>query len=310
MKFEKAQIGALFRERRFDELKAMRVLEPSWFESGIQRLLFDQAIRSTDVAAMQFLLDIGYDINEVSHTGTPLSRAASNGATGAIQWLLEHGAKVNESTLATNPLFSAIQGGHADIVSFFLARGVNPYMQYLCGRNALDFARIWNNSNVIAALGGDPSCKRPPWILCSIPDLTGLKPSIEMLEAVEEELGFLMPNVLKHFLLEEFPESLFFPDAKDNDEWTWLGKDHLFFHTSRSLIAYNCIDSEQKKKRRKYKDYFVIGTDGCGNDWCIRTSAQDVRVWSRDHETEEFECEAESLELFAKSLHKMLNEAP
>lgn len=310
MMIDRTQIGPLFRGRQFDSLREIFRAEPSWFEGAILGLLFNSAARSSDFEAMQFVLDIGYDINDVSYTGTPLSRASSEGSIAVIEWLQAHGAKTDESSLSTNPLFSAIQSGQAHAVRFFLAQGVDPLRRYPCGRNALDFARVWNDPAVIAELGGDPDWKRPPWVRCSIPDLTGRKPSVEMLAGVELELGFKMPDSLKQFLLRRFPDALFFADAIDSDDWHWLGRDHKFFHTARSLIAYNCDDPTQHKKKRKYQGYVVIGTDGSGNDWCLRTESTDLRVWTHDHEAEEFLLAFDSIDEFAEAMCNEFGESP
>ena len=310
MPFVQSQIGPLFRAREFDALRELQRAEPSWFTSVSMGLLFGSAARVGDFDAMQFVLDIGYDINEVSYTGTPLSRAASDGRIEVIRWLLDRGAKLNEATLSTNPLFSAICGKHAATVRLFLDLGVDPEKRYPCGRNALDFARTWNDPAIITELGGDPNWKRPAWVNCSIPDFTGLSPSVSMVQAVEQELGFCMPESFKFFLLKEFPEALFFKDAKDNDEWIWLGPDHKLFHTARSLIAYNCIDPDKRKKKRKYKHHFVIGTDGSGNVWTMSTSGKDVCVWSHDHESEEITLEFSSLLEFALALQGLNGDAP
>ncbi|MFO1253684.1 MAG: ankyrin repeat domain-containing protein [Inhella sp.] len=309
MPFVQSQIGPLFRAREFDVLREIQRAELGWFTSVSMGLLFDSAARIGDFDAMQFMLDIGYNINEVNYTGTPLSRAASDGRIEVIHWLLDHGANLNESTLSTNPLFSAISGKHAAAVRLFLDLGVDPERRYPCGRNALDFARTWNDPAIIAELGGDSNWKRPAWVNCSIPDFTGHRPSVSMVQAVEQELGFCMHESFKFFLLNEFPEALFFEDAKDNDEWIWLGPDHKLFHTARSLIAYNCIDPEKRKKKRKYKNHFVIGTDGTGNDWTMSTSVKDGGVWSHDHESKEVSLEFCSLREFALALQGLGGDA-
>jgi hypothetical protein len=305
MPIDESQIGPLFRARKFDALREACRTEPTLVNRTAMRLLFDSAARSADLEAMQFVLDIGFDINDISYTGTPLSRAASNGSVAAIQWLVDHGAQIDESAVASNPLFSAIQGGNVAAVRMLLERGASLVRRYPCGRDALDFARTWNNPEIIAALGADLEWKRPPWVRCTIPDLTGQKPSVKMLAQVESELGTSIPESLRRFLLEAFPEHLFYPDARDSDEWVWLGLDHMFFHTARSLIAYNCVDPEQERKALKYTDYFVIGTDGSGNDWCLHARSKEDQVWSHDHETEEFSLEYKSLKAFSEALrHK------
>lgn len=306
----KIPLGPLFRERRFKELREILRSDPTQFDGPIKGLLFNSAIVGADCDAMQFILDAGYDINEVTITGTPLKQAASHGRMDVIRWLLDHGAKVDDSALSTNPLFGAISGGHPEAVTFFLSLGVDPNKRYPCGRNALDFARVWNKPAVVSALGGDSDWKHPPWVRCSIPDLTGQRPSYEMLEAVEKELRRSVPVALVRFLLAKLPASLFHPEAKDNDDWEWLGPDHKMFHTARSLIAYNCLDPQLIRKKPRYKKYFVIGTDGSGNDWCVRDAENDERVWSHDHETGGFQLEHQSIQEFAEALLGRTANAP
>ena len=301
MNSDRKQIGPLFRERKFEELRAMYNSNPSLFE-GIQELLFDSAINRVDYDALQFILDIGYDINEVSYTGTPLSRASSGGSVDLIKWLIDRGAQPDTSTISTNPLFSAIQGGNLELVKYFLAEGIDTKKKYPCGRNALDFARIWNNQNIIAELGGDPNWKRSPWVACNIKDFSGQRPCQEMFDAVELELKCKIPEIFKEFLVKKLPDDLFFSEVKDNDDWIWLGKDHQLFHTARSMIAYNSIDPEQEDKTLKYESYFVIGTDGGGNDYCLITNSNKNNIWIHDHETEEFEDTNLSLEELSKEL--------
>lgn len=298
MKLERKQIGKLFQERKFEMLRSMYEQEPSLFEENMKRLLFDSAVTRSDFDALQFLLDIGFSINTVSYTGTPLSRAASDGSVDLISWLIEKGAKPDESSIATNPLYSAIQGENLDVVKYFVGYGVDTEKKYECGRNAIDFARIWNNPAIISELGGDPNWKRPPWVLCDIPDLTGQRPSKKLFDYVEEELGFDVPPVFVEFLTQNLPERMFYSNSKDNDDWVWLGEDYLLFHTARSMIAYNCVDPEKRPKVRRHQGYFVVGTNGGGDDYCLDTISNENIVWIHDHEAEEFHSTKLTIEEF------------
>lgn len=256
MDADRKRIGPLFREGKFEELRAIYASNPSLFETSMQRLLFGSAINSVDYEALKFILEIGYDINEVSYTGTPLSRASFHGKVDLIEWLIDKGAKPDSSEISTNPLFSAIQGGNLDLVKYFMALGLDPKQKYPCGRDAIDFARIWDNQEIIFELGGDLNWQRPPWVFCNIKDYSGQRPSREMFDAVEAEIKCNIPEVFKEFLVAKLPKDLFFEEAKDNDEWEWLGADHQLFHTSRSMIAYNCIDPMLKVKVQKYNRFF------------------------------------------------------
>jgi hypothetical protein len=274
------------------------------------RLCFKAFAWERNYVALELVLRLGFDLNAAEYTGTPLSDAARGGDKELIDWLFLHGARIDQTSVDRCPLAALASSERPDLVAFFIEKGASPTRLYRCGRSAIDMARIWSKKEILDALGADLNWKRPPWVVCNAPDLTGLRPSPDSLSIVEKEIGFPIPGAHRDFLLEKLPSELFFPGVKDNDDWAWLSEDHRLFHSVRSLIAYNTKDSRKEKKSRRHRGLFVIGTDGNGNDWCIKSSAADKRVWLVDHESGERELAAESIEDFASSLAKGMDPSP
>lgn len=240
-----------------------------------------------DVEILACLFDLGVDINASDYLGTALTRAASSGSMACTQWLLEHEAELNTDVMSHNALFAAIQMGHDEIAKLLIDSGIDTKVTYPCGHDALAFARQWNRTEIILKLGGIPE-PRKAWVKTDLPDFTGRRMSLDQLCGIESELQILLPKFFKEFLLHEFPEDLFFPTAKDNDEWEWLGPDYLLFHTARSFIAYNCEDSRATSKEMLNKEFLAFGTNGGGDNWCIRLDASDERVHFHNHELDQF----------------------
>lgn len=250
-----------------------------------------RAAGNGNIEAMERLHQLGVDLNSSDYTGTALSKAASNGEVGSVKWLLDHGVSLNfdDKEISNNPLFSSIQNMQVDVARLLIEKGIDTNITYPCGRDALAFAKQWGCEGVIILLGGNPKEAREPWVKTAFQDFSGQKMSNEILAAIEGELGINIPKFYREFLMRSFPEKLFFSNAEDNDNWIWLGPDYLMFHTLRSFIAYNSKDARKDKKIVRHPGFLVIGTDGGGNEWCIRTDGKDQSVYYFDHETEEFE---------------------
>lgn len=290
-----------FIKKEYSEFRNILKLHPDFINTAGQ-MWFDRASSKNDIEALSCLYEIGFDLNQEDHTGTPLSNAASDGAIQIVKWLLSHGAKIDTRNITNNPLFSAIQCGHPELVKLFLDLGVDPKIVYPCGRNALTFAREWGNKEIIMMLGGDPTEKRTPWVNTALPDLTGKRLTHQILAKIETELNLKFPEYFKEFIKNNFPEKLYFPDAKDNDDWQWLGQDYLLFHTARSFIAYNCDNPQLENKKRLYPGFIAFGTNGGGDFWCIKESDDDRTVYIYDHELEKFETTSTSFEAYIEEI--------
>jgi len=203
------------------------------------------------IEGLDYLLKLGCDPNTFDSTGTALCKAAAYGHMDAVKWLLEHGAtlELDANDIVKDPLFAAIQSGELAIAKFLIERGINTTITYPCGRDALAFAKQKGQKEIVKILGGDPDEPREPCVKTAIPDFTGQRFPDELIEGVEQELGIKFPLFYRNFLKNEFPDKLFHSEAKDNDDWKWLGPDYLMFHTARSFIAYNSEDPRETKKR-------------------------------------------------------------
>ena len=104
--------------------------------------------------------------------------------------------------------------------------------------------------------------------------------TVQDVATVESELGMALPRNYREFLL-NFPPGLYRP-AAETGEWSWLGPDHLMFHTHRSIVEYTRGLWDWGGLAT---EFLVIGTDGGGDYWCIHLREAGERVYLADHET-------------------------
>lgn len=116
------------------------------------------AVGTNDPRILTALVDRGADIHEVDaiYGGTALSAAASDTDNPAIiDVLIEHGAKVNKviSDYKKSPLLIAAEFNHnPEIIKRLLAHGADATHRDKQKRNALDIARLHNNTAAIPLL--------------------------------------------------------------------------------------------------------------------------------------------------------------
>ena len=197
----------------------------------------------------------------------------------------------------------ALHEGHPEAARLLIERGIDTTVAY-GDRNftALQGARDKGYTAIVELLGGDPAAKPAPIVRCDLPDWTGKRLGEEQLVAVEEALGLTIPVRLRTYLLQEFPEQMFFEQAPDSDEWKWLGPDSGLFHTARSFLAYNCKDPGAEKKTPAFPDFFLFGTNGGGDYWCVRLDESNESVHIYLHEADEFEDQEQTVAEFVQDL--------
>ncbi|WP_428607296.1 ankyrin repeat domain-containing protein [Sedimenticola sp.] len=301
MKTEVQLATQKFKEGNWHEFCAIVKNNPEFLHTA-GMFWFDMSSRKENLPAMDCLYGLGIDLNKPDSTGTPLSKAASDGAMKSVQWLLDKNVIIDESSITNNPLFAAIQGDHVELVKLFIELGVDTKKVYPCGRDALAFSENWGNSDIISLLGGDPNRMKEPWVNTKLRDFTGEKVTEEMLEGIQNELHIVFPEYFKNYLQYSFPPDLFFKESKDNDDWEWLGSDSLLFHTARSYIAYNSKDPQVSRKELLYSSHIAFGTNGAGDFWCIKKNGEDDLVSIYEHELDSFTETGTSFAPFVQSL--------
>lgn len=260
------------------------------------------AAKKGNLEAVKVLLKNGADINknETLHNCRPLASAADKGHLDVVKYLRENGAEYDYSTILSNPLFKSINSGHLHVVKYLVDNGLDVAKVYdtesFGKTNAYTYARSYRQVEICEYLQGvyiksgyklDPKEKQP-WVNTRLPNFTGTRFTVEKIHLLENELGVKMPEFYRRFLISDFPESLYYKDAADDDNWVWLGKDSSLFHTLRSFIAYNTLDSREKKKEIRDKEYFAIGTNGGGDYYCIRLVDDDNSVYFYQHEADSY----------------------
>lgn len=95
---------------------------------------------------------------------TPLMLAAAYGSPELLNLLLDAGANINaKDCRGMTPLMLSVasETQRADVVKLLLKRGADPSVKSLAGETALDWARKFNNPQVLAALGAKPAPVQP-----------------------------------------------------------------------------------------------------------------------------------------------------
>jgi hypothetical protein len=252
----------------------------------------------------KLLLDLGVNVDAPAIVAaTPLTSMVAKGNVEAVKWLVDHGASLERPSDKTDdPLLKAIHRDQMEMMQYLISIGFDPEFEFDCGTTAISYAQYFEKHAALKELGGVME-KPKPWVTMQLPDFTGTMMTTEKLAAIEHALNLCLPNHLRNFLLEEFPSELYFNDAPDNDIWKWLGPDSGMFHTVRSYIAYNSVDSRSDSLQRLYDDYLVIGTNGGGDTWCVDTTGSNEAVHLYEHELDAF---AESSDTLIKHAHDLI----
>lgn len=128
---------------------------PQAFQS---RKIFALAAANTpDTRVIQFLIDKGFDVNQVDETGiTPIfSAASSNGNPDILRYLVAKGADVNrtDEIYDTTPLMAAAYfQQNPEIFKTLLSLGADPTLKDISGQTAVDHARRSNSDEVVSLL--------------------------------------------------------------------------------------------------------------------------------------------------------------
>ncbi|KUJ21248.1 ankyrin, partial [Mollisia scopiformis] len=117
------------------------------------------AIQRRDTEMVQFLIEAGANVNELSNfstmsfIGTALQAAAARGRTDIVQLLFEKGSNINEplqGQSAMTALQAAVHFGHVNTAKFLLEHGADvnaSATNYEASRTALLTATI--NKNLV-----------------------------------------------------------------------------------------------------------------------------------------------------------------
>ena len=146
---------AWWRQAHLTEVQRVFNQNPKIFNS---RKIFALAAANTpDARVIQFLVDKGYDVNQVDETGiTPIfSAASSNGNPEILRSLVAKGADVNrtDDIYGTTPLMAAAYfQRNPDIFKTLLSLGADPTLRDISGQTAADYAKRSNSEEVISLL--------------------------------------------------------------------------------------------------------------------------------------------------------------
>ena len=141
---------------------------PAWRASDDAQQILDEALtyaaRSGEVAAMDWLVSHGADVNAEPYNGTPLNWAVRQNQLAAAAWLLDHGAEVNRPSAFggvswMTPLQAAAAwDGRPEAAKLLLARGGDPNIADPgFNSTAAGWARFFKNPDVeavVVAAGG------------------------------------------------------------------------------------------------------------------------------------------------------------
>jgi ankyrin repeat protein len=142
---------------------------PIWNPSSSRQEVLDEALtyasRNGQIAAMQFLLANGADINGDPYRGTALTWATFTRRADVMRWLLDHGANVNHRATFGGPqhgqgitaLHIAAQCDRLDIVKLLLARGADRNVKDdLYNSTPSGWAEHSEHTETVELLGREP----------------------------------------------------------------------------------------------------------------------------------------------------------
>jgi len=146
---------AWWRQANLAEVQRMFKQDPKAFQS--RKIFALAAANTSDTRVIQFLIDKGYDVNQVDETGiTPIfSAASSNGNPKILHYLGVKGADVNrtDEIYGTTPLMAAAYfQGNPEIFRTLLSLGADPALKDISGQTAVDYARRFNSDEVVSLL--------------------------------------------------------------------------------------------------------------------------------------------------------------
>jgi ankyrin repeat protein len=143
---------------------------PLWNASG-----------EANLEAMKLLISKGADVNKANLAAetvkngpielfqlTPLHQASGSNSFEAVSLLLDHGAKVDAlDARGMTPLLLAVASDRVEprVVKLLLDKGADPKIKSKAGESTLDWARKFNNPDVLKVLGLTPARAAAPILL-------------------------------------------------------------------------------------------------------------------------------------------------
>ena len=129
---------------------------------------WSKGIRKGDVEALRTLLDHGADINALDKYGqTGLLTAARDGKIEVVRFLIQKGAELDHrAKFGLTALMLAVVNRHTEIVRLLVEAGAALDIRGsgapgFADKTALDLATAQGAADVIEALGGPASSRRP-----------------------------------------------------------------------------------------------------------------------------------------------------
>ncbi|XP_069706283.1 ankyrin repeat and EF-hand domain-containing protein 1 [Phaenicophaeus curvirostris] len=112
------------------------------------------ACASGNIDVVKYLLEKGADVNATDNfMWTPLHHACSNGHIDIAELIVKAGAAVDAPSIGdATPLMSAVEIGRLDLVYFLISAGADIQTTNSNGKNALDIAKEFADSRIIALL--------------------------------------------------------------------------------------------------------------------------------------------------------------
>ena len=168
------------------------------------------ASAEANIEVMKLLIAKGADVNRANTSSvpvkngpialsqlTPLHNASSANSLDAVSLLLSHGAKVDPLDVrGMTPLMLALASDRADprVVKLLLDKGADPKIKSKAGESTLDWARKFNNPDVLKMFGMTPARAAAP-VLLKTAD-SKLTPR----EAAQKSLGLIQKTAASFFM--------------------------------------------------------------------------------------------------------------
>lgn len=110
------------------------------------------AVRSNHIDLVKYLIDIGADINAVSHdrNNTAVMDAASSGNLEAVKILVEEGANLEcQSKNGQTALILAVGHGDEEVSNYLLAAGADYEVKDSLGMSAKAYAKLFGKTDIL-----------------------------------------------------------------------------------------------------------------------------------------------------------------
>lgn len=112
-----------------------------------------KAVRKGDLTKIKTAVKMGTDLNKTYEPGyTPLCAAVKYQQLELIKYLIKTNIDLQKMSNNKTPLMYAAKYGHLEIVKLLLQHGANKDAKNSKGRTALDYARKYEQGDIIKCL--------------------------------------------------------------------------------------------------------------------------------------------------------------